>query len=153
MCSRCGRNSEGRGTGKTPGCAEVKHKDKSDLKWSSPKVWENTQKTKNYLLVIGVEVNVVAVVDVDGPPVIVLQGGSHHQVREAVVVEVWSCCQSVTKPGILGLFLRFKSSIRHKHLLLEEEREKEVAYIGIILIKKRREGNDKHHSCLTPVKE
>lgn len=97
-------------------------------------------------------------VDIDGPPVLVLQWGSHHQVSEAVVIEVRSSCQRVTKPGILGLFFRFKRAIRYKHLLLEDEPEKEMVAIdvqqelnecGFLLPKEEH----KRHSCLTPVKE
>lgn len=84
-------------------------------------------KHKNYLLVIRVDVNAVSMVDVDGPPVLVLQWGSHHQVAEAVVIEVRSSRQCVTKPGILGPVFRFKSAVRYKHLLLEDEPEKERA--------------------------
>lgn len=73
-----------------------------------------------YLLVIVDDVNTVPVVDIDGPPVFILQGGSHQQVGEAVVIEVWSSRQCITKPGILGLFLRLESSIRYKHFLLDE---------------------------------
>lgn len=126
-------------------------------------------KHKNYLLVIGVDVNAVSMVDVDGPPVLVLQWGSHHQVSEAVVIEVRSSCQCVTKPGILGLFFRFKSAVRYKHLLLEDEPEKEMAKywpycineLQIIAIDVQQEINglllpeekNKCHSRLTPVKE
>lgn len=91
---------------------------------SSPTGLEHTH--KNYLLVIGVDVNAVSMVDIDGPPVLVLQWGSHHQVSEAIVIEVWSSRQCVTKPGILGLFFRFKSAVRYKHLLLEDAPEKEI---------------------------
>lgn len=77
-----------------------------------------------YLLVIVDDVNTVSVVDVDGAPVLILQRGSHQQVSEAIVVEVWSSCQCITKPGILGLFLRLQSSIRYKHFLLGEKKER-----------------------------
>lgn len=69
------------------------------------------------------DVNTVSVVDIDGSLVFILQGGSHQQVSEAVMVEVWSGCQSITKPGILGLFLRLQSAIRYKDLLLGEMKE------------------------------
>lgn len=83
-------------------------------------------KPKNYLLVIGVEVNAVSVVDVDGPRVLVLQWGPHHEVSEAVVIEVRGSCQCVTKPGILGLFFRFQGAVGDKHLLLEDKPEKDI---------------------------
>lgn len=93
---------------------------------------------------MGVDVNAVSVVDIDGTPVLVLQGGSHHQISEAVVIEVWSSGQCVTKPGILGLFIRYQSSVRYKHLLLEEEREKEMPYTGnIALINSTKRHNNK----------
>lgn len=60
-----------------------------------------------YLLVVVVDVNTVSVVDVDGAPVLILQRGSHQQVSEAVMVEIWSSCHCVTKPGVLGLFFGF----------------------------------------------
>lgn len=86
-----------------------------------------------YLFVIVGDVNTVAVVDIDGPPVLVLQRGSHKQVSEAVVVEIWSSCHCITKPGILGLVLRFESSIRYKHLLLGEQTKKERRQMRIYL--------------------
>lgn len=87
---------------------------------------EVERKPKNYLLVIGVEVDAVAVVDVHGPPVLVLQWGPHHEVSEAVVIEVRSSCQCVSEPGILGLFFRFQSAVGDKHLLLEDKPEKDI---------------------------
>lgn len=84
-----------------------------------------------YLLVIVDDVNTVSVVDVDGPPVLILQRGPHQHVSEAVVVEVWSSCQCITKPGILGLFLRLESSIRDKHLLLEEKKERKMEELEV----------------------
>lgn len=93
---------------------------------------------------MGVDVNAVSVVDIDGTPVLVLQGGSHHQISEAVMIEVWSSGQCITKPGVLGLFLRYQSSVRYKHLLLEEEREEEMLYTGnIALISSSKRHNNK----------
>lgn len=156
MCSHCGRNTGGREKGTSLGCAGIEDKEKFSCRVSSTTVGE--YKRKNNLLVIGVDVNAVSMVDIDGPPVLVLQWGSHHQVSEAVVIEVRSSCQRVTKPGILGLFFRFKRAIRYKHLLLEDEPEKEMVAIdvqqelykcGFLLPKEEH----KRHSCLTPVKE
>lgn len=121
----------------------------------------------DYLLVIGVDVNAVSMVDIDGPPVLVLQWGSHHQVSEAVVVEVRSSCQRVTKPGILGPFFRFKSAVWYKHLLLEDEPERKRTTVNIELkfisidvqqgINKcgflLHEEKNNRHRRLTPVKE
>lgn len=76
-----------------------------------------------YLLIIVDDVNAVSVVDIDGPSVFVLQRGPHQQVSEAIVVEVWSSCHCITKPGILGLLFRLQSSIRYKHFLLREKKE------------------------------
>lgn len=110
--------------------------------------WSNVN-PKNYLLVVGVEVNAVSVVDVDGPPVLVLQRGPHHEVSEAVVVEVRSSCQCVTKPGILGLFFRFQGAVGDKHLLLVDKPEKDI--MALHEINKCRlllpQGDNKRHGC------
>lgn len=66
------------------------------------------------------DVDTVAMVDVDGAPVLVLQRGAHQQIGKAIVVEIWSSCHGIAEPGILGLFFGLQRSIGHKDLFLDE---------------------------------
>lgn len=77
--------------------------------------------SSKYLLVVVADVDAVAMVDVDGAPVLVLQRGAHQQVGKAIVVEIWSSCHGIAEPSILGLVLRLQSSIGHKDLFLQEK--------------------------------
>ena len=101
-------------------CVQTDHSEGSSRTGSS-----RTGRSGSYLFVVVGDVDVVPVVEVERPPVVVLQRCPHQQVAEAVVVEVGRGGQGVAKPGVLKPDPRPQGPIQYKHPLLEEQEEEE----------------------------
>lgn len=101
---------------------------RKEAEMSLTEFWNVTSKTcsckkkkkKRYLLIVVDDINAVSVIDIDGPPVFIFQWGSHQQISEAVMVQIRSGCQCITKPGILGLIVTLQRTVGYKNLLLRD---------------------------------
>ncbi len=78
---------------------------------------------ESYLFVFGLDAVLLAVEEIDGSLVIVLQWCTHHQLTEAVAIQVWKSGRGRAKPGILGLFWWCKSPVWYKWALQNREKK------------------------------
>ncbi len=89
---------------------------------------------ESYLFVFGLNAVLLTVEEIDGSLVIVFQWCTHHQLTEAVAIQVRKSGHGRAKPRIMGLFWWSKSPIWYKRALRNKQRKKDKKIFIIMAV-------------------